>query len=402
MVTTFYPPYNFGGDGVFVQRLSEALSRAGHEVHVVHDADAFRFVARDLAANDLSSTSSPPDPSIVVHDLGTDNGAAWQLLLAHQLGHPAGKTAKLQEVLGQQFDVIHYHNVSLLGGPALLKFGAAPVKLCTLHDHWFVCATHALWRNNSEACTKRTCLSCTISSGKPPQLWRYGNAIRDSVTSINAFLAPSEFARRSHLSNGFPADIQVLPHFYPESYLGTIPDVVADYTHPFFLFVGRLEKLKGVQVLIELFRTYSGAELVIAGSGAFEQELKQQAAGLGNVRFVGRVGQTQLSALYRQCLAVIVPSLCYETFGLVALEAFAHETPVIVNNLGALPEVINDGGGLSYQNQAGLRAAMERLSTDRCLRHELGKAGLANLRANYTEQRHLSRYYEMISRYHGC
>jgi hypothetical protein len=42
MVTTFYPPYNFGGDGQYVRRLAHALVRRGHEVDVIHDADAYR------------------------------------------------------------------------------------------------------------------------------------------------------------------------------------------------------------------------------------------------------------------------------------------------------------------------------------------------------------------------
>ena len=44
MITTFYPPYNFGGDGAFVRRLSHALAGRGHAVEVIHDADAFRIL----------------------------------------------------------------------------------------------------------------------------------------------------------------------------------------------------------------------------------------------------------------------------------------------------------------------------------------------------------------------
>ena len=45
MITTFYPPYNFGGDGVFVQRLSNELARRGHLVEVIHCTDAYRLAA---------------------------------------------------------------------------------------------------------------------------------------------------------------------------------------------------------------------------------------------------------------------------------------------------------------------------------------------------------------------
>ena len=45
MITTFYPPYNFGGDGQAVRRLAHALARRGHRVDVIHDVDAYRMLA---------------------------------------------------------------------------------------------------------------------------------------------------------------------------------------------------------------------------------------------------------------------------------------------------------------------------------------------------------------------
>ena len=56
MVTTFYPPYHFGGDGTYVRALSEALVKRGHEVTVVHCEDAYRLAAKDL--NAVSTTSN--------------------------------------------------------------------------------------------------------------------------------------------------------------------------------------------------------------------------------------------------------------------------------------------------------------------------------------------------------
>ena len=53
-----------------------------------------------------------------------------------------------------RYDVIHFHNTSLLGGPELMKWAkhTDAVTLYTVHDHWLVCPTHALWRNQQEAC----------------------------------------------------------------------------------------------------------------------------------------------------------------------------------------------------------------------------------------------------------
>lgn len=63
MITTFYPPYNFGGDGIFVQQLSQELARRGHHVEVVHCADAYRLLAgrarpASTVSSGLASTAS--------------------------------------------------------------------------------------------------------------------------------------------------------------------------------------------------------------------------------------------------------------------------------------------------------------------------------------------------------
>lgn len=394
MVTTFFPPYNFGGDGVFVQRLANALAGRGHDVHVVHDKDAFSFGGGALVSNTGSETGAI-DPRITVHTLGGGALGTLDLIAVHQLGRPVSKESELKGILADgKFDVIHFHNISLLGGPGVLSYGSA-IKLCTLHDHWFVCATHVLWRFDKEACTKRTCMSCTLAAHRPPQLWRYTNAVENAAQHVDAFLAPSEFCRSSHLSNGFPAPIRVFPHFFPEQDAPSVSDIKF-LERPYFLFVGRLEKIKGVQVLLQEFAKYKNCDLLIVGTGNYESTLKSMATGLDHVHFLGRMAPEKLREVYQQAIAVVVPSLCYETFGLVPLEAFSVSTPAIVNDLGALPEVVKHGGGIVYNTAEQLVSAMDKLLRDRLLRDEIGQQGFANFKANYSENIHIERYLSLV------
>src|SRR5688572_7155892 len=121
MITTFYPPYNFGGDGIQVQRLSNALARAGHNVHVIHSVDAY-FAAggnKKQIPNDPES-----EPRVTVHSLKSSAGMLSPLL-TQQTGFPFFKERRIEEILSQHdFDVIHYHNISLIG-PAVLRLGSA-------------------------------------------------------------------------------------------------------------------------------------------------------------------------------------------------------------------------------------------------------------------------------------
>src|SRR5262249_33781169 len=143
-----------------------------------------------------------------------------------------------------------------------------------------------------------------------------------------------------------------------------------------FLFVGRLEIIKGLQTLIALWNRVSDADLLVAGTGNYECELRRMAASKASIKFLGPLGQKELGHFYHHALACIVPSITYETFGLVIIEAFARKTPVIARDLGALPEVVEDsGGGFIYRTDDELLAAIGRMTTSPALRSELGEKG---------------------------
>jgi glycosyltransferase involved in cell wall biosynthesis len=271
------------------------------------------------------------------------------------------------------------------------------IKLYTAHDHWLVCPMYDLWRYNRELCDRRECLRCTLSFRRPPQLWRYTSWARH-LAQVDLFLAPSRSAIEQHHARGFEYPMRHLPHFLPltES-IDPAPLVGPDRERPYFLFVGRLVKLKGVQTLIEAFRRYDAADLVIAGDGVYGGELRRRAQGLSHVRFLGRVHPNELRRLYAGAVAVLIPSLAYETFGLIALEAFARRTPVIAHDLGAVPEVVDEsGGGFTYRTIAELIDAMDRLRRDPALRHGLGERGHAAFVRLWSEEPHLQTYFAMI------
>jgi glycosyltransferase involved in cell wall biosynthesis len=169
-------------------------------------------------------------------------------------------------------------------------------------------------------------------------------------------------------------------------------------THrPFFLYVGRLEKLKGVQDLLRLFEYYRQADLIIAGSGSYAPVLREQARSLPHVKFIGQIHPSSLGDLYRRAIAVLVPSLCYETFGLTAAEALSHGTPAIVRHIGALPEMIDQsGGGYTFSSLEDCRQAMERLRTQPKLRMEMGQRGYEAVKRYWSVEAHLEQYLSLI------
>jgi glycosyltransferase involved in cell wall biosynthesis len=208
---------------------------------------------------------------------------------------------------------------------------------------------------------------------------------------------------RMHQERGLRGRMVQLPLFHPEPHGTPTPEQPINGERPFFLFVGRLEKIKGVQTLIPVFRRLENIDLVIAGSGTYEAELRSMADGAGNILFVGRMEHGRLQALYRAALATIVPSLCYETFGVVVAESFSVGTPVIVYAQSSLEEIVRlYGGGLMYRTDDELHGAIKCMWTDSMLRERLGCEGRAAYEAEFAEAPFLRHYlavvYELLAR----
>src|SRR6202007_1106994 len=107
--------------------------------------------------------------------------------------------------------------------------------------------------------------------------------------------------------------------------------------------------------------------------------------------------QEKLGPLYYHALACIVPSVTFETFGLTSVEAFARKTPVVVRDLGALPEIVEEsGGGFVYRTDEELLAALARIAGCPALRSDLGEKGYQAFLRLWCREAHLKQYFDLI------
>ena len=356
MLTTFYPPNHFGGDAVFIRRLAHALARRGHTVDVIHDVDAF-----DLLHPGPEPAPLEEPPGVTTHPLrsASPRAGALSCLLTQQLGRPVVHGREIERILREgDFDVVHFHNVSLVGGPKLLSYGGDAVKLYMAHEHWLVCPMHVLWRHDRELCDARQCFRCSLHYKRPPQLWRHTGLLERETAQLDAILSPSAFSAAKHREMGFPHALEVMPYFLPDLDADDVESRDAGagaplWERPYFLFVGRLEKIKGLQDVIPHFGADAKADLVVVGTGDYEAELRAQAKDFPRVHFLGRRPPEQIRPFYAGAIATLVPSRCYETFGIVVLESFREATPVIARRLGPLPEIVEPtGGGIVFDGSA--------------------------------------------------
>jgi len=388
MVTTFYPPYHFGGDATFVQALARALVSEGHHVEVVHCEDAYRLLGREQAAVE------DRHDGVVVHRLRSAVGMLSPLI-TQQTGRPGFKAAQLRTLFERQFDVVNFHNISLIGGPGVLEMSQAPVTLYTLHEHWLLCPMHIFWKNGQRACDSPQCLRCCIRSSVPPQLWRYTGLIERSLANVDALLAPSEYTAARHKALGQTPPILVLPtfsRFDPQLNVNG-----NNQGRKCFLYVGRVTASKGIAILLKEFAGISEYDLVVVGGGDLLPSLQRQYAEHRHIQFLGPLSQEQLGSWYQKATALVLPSLAPEVFPLTILEAFAHGTPAIVHNSGGSREAIDKtGGGLVYDSRKELHDALTLLATDIQLCKTLGQQARAGYEQFYSQERYLERYLQLI------
>ncbi len=398
MLTTFYPPHNFGGDGIGIQRLSRGLVKRGHHVTVVHDTDAYTLLNPSARPNVPDHDDDEGVEVVRLHSAAP----AVSALLTQQLGRPVVNGARIAQIIENgQFDVVNFHNVSLIGGPGLLRYGQDAVTLYMAHEHWLVCPTHVLWRHGKELCTGRECVRCSLSYHRPPQLWRYTGTLEREVARLDAVIAMSQFSREKHREFGLAREMEVLPYFLPDPESANVPVAAGASPHPrpYFFFVGRLERIKGLDDVIPVFRDFPDADLLIAGDGTHGAQLRALAAGMPNVKFLGRIAPDDLRQYYQHAVALVVPSVCYETFGIVLIESFRQGTPVIARRLGPFPEIVEaSGGGELFSTRDELLGAMRRLQGNPAHREQLSRAGYAAYANRWSERVVVPQYLEIVRR----
>ena len=137
---------------------------------------------------------------------------------------------------------------------------------------------------------------------------------------------------------------------------------------PKILFLGRIERRKGLEVLIQAMTRVAdlGVELVVAGSGPEERACKALAASLGvPTRFLGRVADRELPGLYRAADVYCAPGLGGESFGIVLVEAMAAAAPIVCSDLEGYRAVAGDAAVLVPPGEPGpLADAIRRVLTD--------------------------------------
>jgi glycosyltransferase involved in cell wall biosynthesis len=233
-----------------------------------------------------------------------------------------------------------------------------------MHDLITICPAYTMLDGNGNICEKcsqgnfKPCVEnkCIKNSRLMSMLSKYeADYIRKKkwYDKVDLYICPSEFYSRKlqdakfttskivTMRNPLPVDTKYELDYKNEGY---------------FLFFGRLSKEKGIKTLVEAAKI-TGCRLIILGTGPIEDELKEYAKDLKNVKFEGFKTGNELKEFIRKSLCVVLPSEWYENCPYSAMEAMAMGKPLIVSDNGGLPELVEDGkNGYVYSAKGGAEA----------------------------------------------
>jgi glycosyltransferase involved in cell wall biosynthesis len=233
------------------------------------------------------------------------------------------------------------------------------------------------------------------------------------IREANAWIAVTDAERQHFASYGIdPAKVTVIPNGIDPGDYADLADsagraMSATAGAPYVLFMGRLNPIKGPDLLLEAFaliqRQMPQVHLVFAGpDGGLLQELRQRSAALAlqlRVHFVGYLGGRQKLAAYRGASLLAIPSRS-EAMSFVAIEAGASGLPVVLTDQCGFNEVQSVGGGLVVAANAGsiAQALRDLLAMDSAQLKDMGLRLQTHVQAHYTWRAAIGQYVALYDR----
>jgi glycosyltransferase involved in cell wall biosynthesis len=300
-------------------------------------------------------------------------------------------------------DMVHVHNYFPLLSPSIFyacKKEKVPV-VHTLHNYRAVCPTALLMDegkiNESSlkgsswwAVKKRVYRDSFIGSFTLACMVELHKAIGTWQTKVDRFITLTSFSQNKYIEAGWPkGKVVVKPNFIADPYNNKLK---VDKKGGYALYIGRLSEEKGLDVLLKSWKQCS-LPLKIIGDGPLKEMVED--CSIVSVSYLGRKDKPEVLDLVNNADFIIMPSTCYETFGMVIIEAFACSTPVLVSRLGSLQTIVEDGlTGLHFEtgNSDDLAEKVKWMTDNPEKAKQMGLNARNEYLAKYTPEKN----YEML------
>ena len=249
------------------------------------------------------------------------------------------------------------------------------------------------------SCVKYRCVlnSPVYSAIKMAAKWLHD--IMGVTKHIDAFVVPSSFTLQKFHQYGIPMyKLYHIPTFFNLKET----DPVVEYK-PFVLFVGRIEKQKGLMTLVKTFvDTPYNLKIIGFSNDGYEDTLKDFLKDKQHhIEFLGRKNFNEIVPYLKTCLCTTVPSEWYDNFPNVILESFAYKKAVVATDFGSLPELVKDnetGLTFKYADTADFRDKVEYMFDNPEHARQMGENAYKTLVEDYSPEAHYGRLMRLFDK----
>lgn len=310
-------------------------------------------------------------------------------------------------------DIVHVHNAYTHLSPSVLapcRRAGIPVVM-TVHDYALVSANYGLWdaaRLSSidahaswlKVARTKFIKGSFFATGLLESIYRLQKKLRLYDRAIARYLPSSEFVKRTLIEAGYAEQkITVLPLFAGNLLAEQItPSPQSERAG--ILFAGRLETYKGIDLFLQTAEAFPKVDFYVAGTGPLEAAVKDVERYSDNLHYLGFVSGSELWKKMGHSQMVVVPSRWAEPYGLVAVESMACGTPVLVSDVGGLPEKIKDGvNGLIFKG-GDIQDLTSELKL--ALKHpkdleRMGEGAIRYAKAHASPDKHMDKLFELYA-----
>lgn len=268
----------------------------------------------------------------------------------------------------------------------------------TLHEYKLVCPTYKMSCNGKvcEACKGNKFYNAVLKKCNRGSFIRsvissvesYISLMLGSQSKIDKFICVSDFQKNKIIDMGIDdGKLTTVHNFFPSYKMNrnVIPN-----EGEFFLYLGRIEVEKGIVVFMEMAKRRPDLNFVVAGDGSYLSKAleKKENENIENINFVGKIDSNSVGEYLKKSIALVVPSLWMETFGLVILEAFNYSKPVIASRQGGMTEIVidKDNGFLcDIGNVDSFLSAIDYLDKNKDASKIMGERGYHRMLNHFSE-----------------
>lgn len=329
LINSLYAPYERGGAEVVTETIVKELLQENHQVIVI------TLGRKSGAAREGKLTVYRVNPLNVFSFLDINKRPIWLRIFWHPLDvfNFFGYFSVKKILNKEKPDVVMTHNLKGLG-----YLVPKAIKKCGLR-HWHTIHDVQLSRPSG---------LILFGAEKPFVVIDkvYEKICRRLFNNPERVISPSRWLLDYYRKRGFFYESRnlVLPNPVVFKKVDKLPEADLPKGKINLLYVGQLEKFKGILFLINACKKLNSANwhLKIVGSGSALKDVEKMVENDARFELVGRVDQFKVIDYYRQADLVVVPSLCYENSPTVIYESLVANVPVIASDIGGISEIVKD------------------------------------------------------------